>query len=85
MCFHETQYSIIIQGVDRYSDRLLAEYLIAETASQDPKVGGPIHLSEITPENGYRELSGSEVETIHQSNSELNARLRDFFLKGGKA
>ena len=24
MCFHETQYSIIIQGVDRYSDRLLA-------------------------------------------------------------
>lgn len=65
--------------------KALAEYLVAETASQDPKVGGPIHLSEITPENGYRELSEGEVKIIHQSNSELNTRLRAFFLKGGEA
>jgi len=64
--------------------KALAEYLIAETASQDPKVGGPIHLSEITPEKGYRELSESEVKEIHQANSQLNARLKEFFFKGGK-
>jgi hypothetical protein len=26
LCFHETYYSIIIHGVDRYSDRLLDHF-----------------------------------------------------------
>ncbi|MBI2304446.1 MAG: hypothetical protein HYU86_06825 [Chloroflexi bacterium] len=83
------QYAVYL--VHRYYDpgisperaKALAEYLIAETASQDPKVGGPIHIAEITPYNEYRELSQTEVEEIHKSNAELNQRLRQFFLKGG--
>jgi 20S proteasome alpha/beta subunit len=83
------QYAVYL--VHRYYDtaisvekaKALAEYLIAETASQDPKVGGPIHMAEITPDNGYRKLTQEEVAVIHQSNEELNQRLREFFLTGG--
>src|SRR5436190_20947787 len=39
----------------------LAEYLISETASQDPKVGGPIKIAKISPEHGYQQLSDAEV------------------------
>lgn len=60
--------------------KALAEYLITETASQDPKVGGPIHMAEIPPDSGYRELSKEELEEIHASNEELNQNLRKFFL-----
>ncbi|HUV56004.1 MAG TPA: hypothetical protein VMV84_02105 [Dehalococcoidales bacterium] len=62
----------------------LTEYLIAETASQDPKVGGTIHIAEITPVDGYRELTTEEITAIHQSNEDLNQRLRRFFLEGGR-
>ncbi|MCJ7634635.1 hypothetical protein MUP77_19865 [Candidatus Bathyarchaeota archaeon] len=62
--------------------KALAEYLIAETASQDPKVGGRVCMAEITPD-GYRELAEAEVNSIHQANAELNQRLRKFFLTGG--
>lgn len=62
--------------------RALAEYLIAETASQDPKVGGPIRIAEVTP-SGYRELTDAEVSEISAANAALNKNLRSFFLTGG--
>lgn len=61
--------------------KALAEYLIAETASQDPKVGGPIRIAEITVASGYRELTKEEVEQIHSENEKLNQNLRQFFLQ----
>lgn len=84
------QYAVYL--VHRYYDpsvsvgraKALTEYLIAETASQDPKVGGRIRLSEITPSSGYRELTEQEVEVIHNSNEQLNVNLRQFFLTGGR-
>ena len=68
-------------SVDRA--KALAEYLIAETASQDPKVGGPIRMAEIASDTGYRELSDEEVKEIHEANEDINTQLREFFLKGG--
>ena len=61
--------------------KALAEYLIAETASQDPKVGGPIRIAEINVDTGYRELTKEEVEQIHSANEKLNQNLRQFFLQ----
>lgn len=62
--------------------RALAEYLISETASQDPKVGGPIHIAEVTPD-GYKKLTDDEVKKLNEANGSLNRNLRSFFLKGG--
>jgi len=62
--------------------KALAEYLISETASQDPKVGGSIRMAEITAQNGYRELNEEEIGTISADNTALNQRLRQFFLSG---
>jgi len=93
--FHNTpclsgvpQYAVYL--MHRYYDpsislkkaKALAEYLISETASQDPKVGGPIRIAEITPDKGYRLLAEEEVEEISRTNRELNLRLRQFFLEG---
>ena len=64
--------------------KVLTEYLIAETASQDPKVGGQIHIAEITPQNGYRELTKKEVDSIRKNNQSLNKAIRSVFLKGFK-
>jgi 20S proteasome alpha/beta subunit len=63
--------------------KALSEYLIAETASQDPKVGGRIRMAIITPDKGYAELTEAEVTAIHQANEGLNQKLRQFFLMGG--
>jgi 20S proteasome alpha/beta subunit len=83
------QYAVYL--VHRYYDasmtsdqaRALAEYLIAETESQDQKVGGPIKMAEITSKTGYRQLTDEEVKTIHETNEALNMKLRRFFLIGG--
>lgn len=82
------QYAVYL--VHRYYDssipleraKALAEYLIAETASQDPKVGGPIRIAEITSNEGYHELSNSEIQNISKINQDLNLQLRSFFIKG---
>ena len=82
------QYAVYL--VHRYYDdaitldkaKALSEYLITETASQDPKVGGPIRIAEIKPNEPYRELSEAEVADIHHANEELNKGLRQFFLTG---
>ncbi|MBM3331166.1 hypothetical protein FJY68_04850 [candidate division WOR-3 bacterium] len=83
------QYAVYL--VHRYYDptiptekaKALAEYLIAETASQDPKVGGPIRMSMISAASGYAPLTEEEVLAVHKSNETLNARLREFFVTGG--
>jgi 20S proteasome alpha/beta subunit len=83
------QYAVYL--VHRYYDasmtsdqaRALAEYLIAETESQDQKVGGPIKMAEITSKTGYMQLTDEEVKTIHETNEALNMKLRRFFLIGG--
>lgn len=62
--------------------KLLTEYLISETASQDPKVGGRIRMAEITSTDGYKELTEEEVDDIHGYNELLSQFLRQHFLRG---
>jgi hypothetical protein len=57
----------------------LAEYLISETASQDPKVGGPIRIAKVTPA-GYQSLSDADVDLLRKRNQKLNAKLKRFFV-----
>jgi hypothetical protein len=61
----------------------LAAYLIAETATQDPKVGGPIRMATITPQDGFKMVEQTNVDEIVHRNSEQNERLRQFFFGGG--
>lgn len=56
----------------------LAVYLIAETATQDPKVGGPLKAAQIGPE-GFYQLSENEIDAIIQDNAEQNQKLKSFF------
>ncbi len=60
----------------------LAAYLIMETATQDPKVGGPVKIAKITTDNGFIELKHHEIEKIIELNNEQNEKLKQFFLKG---
>jgi len=60
----------------------LATYLISETATQDPKVGGPINIAIITPGDGYQELDKPKIEQIYKKNEEQNLKLRQFFFGG---
>jgi 20S proteasome alpha/beta subunit len=61
----------------------LAAYLIAETATQDPKVGGPIRIATIKPDSGYEDLDTNKVEEIVRLNNEQNEKLKQFFFGGG--
>lgn len=63
--------------------RNLSAYLIHETATQDPKVGGPVRIAEITTEDGFKELSEDVVSEIVKKNEEQNQKLRQFFFDGG--
>ena len=82
------QYATYLSN--RYYDRnmrashaiALGVYLIGETASQDPKVGGPIQVAVVTPKEGYRELKESEVKAIQSKNEKQNQRLKKFFFGG---
>ncbi len=60
----------------------LAAYLITETATQDPKVGGPVRIATITPGEGYRDLPETDIQVILNQNEDQNIRLREFFFKG---
>ncbi|MBU1187308.1 MAG: hypothetical protein KJ908_10485 [Acidobacteria bacterium] len=62
--------------------KALTTYLISETATQDPKVGGPIKLATITPNEGYKELDKKIIESIIETNEEQNQKLKDFFFGG---
>ena len=62
----------------------LAEYLISETASQDPKVGGPIRIAQVTPD-GFQKLSEEKAKKFKKRNAALNDKLKTFFSQqGGK-
>ncbi len=61
----------------------LAEYLISETASQDPKVGGPIRIAKVLP-TGYHPLTDDEISTLKKRNMKLNSKLKRFFIGGGQ-
>lgn len=61
----------------------LAAYLITETASQDPKVGGPVRMATITADRGYVELNAGTIDAINKLNDEQSAKLRAFFFSGG--
>jgi hypothetical protein len=56
----------------------LAEYLISETASQDPKVGGPVRIAKVTTA-GYQALTEGEIEGLRRQNEKLNKKLKSFF------
>jgi 20S proteasome alpha/beta subunit len=82
------QYAIYLShryydpGINMDSAAALAEYLITETASQDPKVGGPVRIAKVTAA-GYRPLTDSEVAALKKRNQRLNAKLKSFFRSGG--
>jgi hypothetical protein len=61
----------------------LAEYLISETASQDPKVGGPIRIAKVLP-TGYHPLTDDEVSALKRRNTRLNEKLKRFFMGRGR-
>lgn len=54
-------------------------YTLTETASQDGKVGGPVQLITIKPEDGAFALSPDEVQGIQEQNERRSAALRDSF------
>jgi hypothetical protein len=60
----------------------LAVYIIAETATQDPKVGSPIRLAQISKDNGFEEVDEKPTIAIKERNDEQNLRLREFFFGG---
>jgi 20S proteasome alpha/beta subunit len=62
----------------------LAAYVISETATQDPKVGGPIKIAVISPTKGYIELEPSTIQGVIEQNEETTKKLRDFFSKREK-
>lgn len=59
----------------------LAAYLIAETATQDPKVGGPIRMAVVRPVDGYQDIRDAEVAAIVAENETQSQAMREFFLK----
>jgi hypothetical protein len=70
-------------GISGDNAAALAEYLISETASQDPKVGGPIRIAKVTA-GGYQALTDDEVAALKKRNQRLNDKLKRFFT-GGRA
>lgn len=89
-------YGFALEGVAQYAlyllNRLytaelakkllpLAAYVITETASQDGKVGGPVQMMEISPENGHRILSSEEINKIVALNSSRSDNLKVSFFK----
>jgi len=60
----------------------LSEFLIYETATQDPKVGGPINIAVITPKQGYQEFSEEAVSALRKANRQKSRRLRIWFFRG---
>ncbi len=60
----------------------LAEYLIYETSTQDPKVGGEIDIATISASEGYRELTREEVNHLRGDNDALSVQLRNSFVEG---
>lgn len=60
----------------------LAVYVITETASQDGKVGGPVRVVTVKPDEGCTLLDAAEVERIAEDNENRAQSLRDSFYGG---
>jgi 20S proteasome alpha/beta subunit len=89
------EYGFAVSGVPQYAlyllNRLyetdrsvqeltaLAVYVITETASQDGKVGGPVNVITIKPDEGCSELDRNEVDAVAAGNEERSKALRDSF------
>ena len=56
----------------------LAAYLITETATQDPKVGGPVKMATLS-NTGFSWVQEDEVKRIIATNAEQNEKMKDFF------
>ena len=82
------QYAIYLQhrfyNPDMTVEHLarLATYLISETATQDPKVGGPVRVATLKNDDGIQELGNERVDEIIKLNSEQNEKLKQFFFEG---
>jgi 20S proteasome alpha/beta subunit len=88
-------YGFAVQGVAQYAlyllnrlyepDRTvqelsaLAVYVITETASQDGKVGGPVQVITVKPEEGCEVLAPESVSEIATGNEERSRALRNSF------
>jgi len=57
----------------------LGAYVITETASQDGKVGGPVQLMKITPNEGCVILKTEEINRILQDNNLRTEKLKMLF------
>lgn len=62
----------------------LAAYLITETATQDPKVGGPVRIAQLTPSEGFAELGEDAIQEIVSNNENQSQRLKEFFFTTGE-
>lgn len=58
----------------------LSAYIITETSTQDPKVGGPIKMVVITPK-GFGERSKEDIEQIIKRNEQRSENLNSMFFK----
>lgn len=58
----------------------LGTYVITETASQDGKVGGPVQLMKILPDEGCVPLKEEDIKKILQDNNFRSEKLRQSFL-----
>lgn len=57
----------------------LAFYVITETATQDGKVGGPIQMMELKPNDVVREIDSQELKRINKQNESVNLKLKKLF------
>ncbi len=57
----------------------LAVYVITETATQDGKVGGPVRVMTIRPDEGAQVMDRGEVDTIMVDNERRSLTLRNSF------
>ena len=57
----------------------LSDYIISETASQDPKVGGPTSIAVISPESEYRILEENEILGFRRQNEKEVSKLQEYF------
>lgn len=71
------------RNMDLHQVCALAYYLITETATQDPKVGGPVRMAKVTPSEGYQELQEGEISTIAQCNSQRIQSWKEVWLEKG--
>jgi 20S proteasome alpha/beta subunit len=96
-----SNYGFALQGVAQYAlyllnrlyeaDRTveeltpLAVYVITETASQDGKVGGPVKVITVRPDDrGCEALDSAAVDMVMATNEQRSKTLRDSFYERGE-